>query len=83
MMKATDLSARDIINLSNGQRLGSVKDIHFDEKGQIKALVLKGRKKRLGVWGGGRDIVVPWNNVRTLGADVVLVEVNPEDLGLY
>jgi YlmC/YmxH family sporulation protein len=78
-MKASDLGSREIINVPNGQRLGAVKDIHFDEKGQIKAIVLEGRKKKLGLWGGGRDIVVPWDKVRTIGTDVVLVDMKPEE----
>lgn len=76
MFKVTDLTRRDIINLADGAKLGAVKDIHIDpETGTVKALVLQG-PKRFGLLGVGRDVVVPWENIKKIGTDAVLVELD-------
>ncbi|MDI6711171.1 MAG: YlmC/YmxH family sporulation protein [Thermoanaerobacterales bacterium] len=73
MFKASELSDRDIVNIIDGRRLGAVKDMHVDEAGVVRAVVLQGPKKLLGLW-HGKDIVIPWSQVRKVGVDAVLVE---------
>ncbi|ACV64776.1 sporulation protein, YlmC/YmxH family [Desulfofarcimen acetoxidans DSM 771] len=78
MFKISDLARRDIINLSDGSRLGPVKDIHIDSAaGNVVALVLKTPKKKyMGLMSAGQDIVVPWDKIRKIGVDAVLVDVD-------
>lgn len=74
--KISDLGLRDIINLIDGSKLGNVKDVHIDlATGQVLALVLSGEKKYFGLLDAGRDVVVPWENIRKIGVHTVLVEV--------
>lgn len=76
MFKVTDLTRRDIINLADGAKLGAVKDMHIDPvTGTIKALVLQG-PKRFGLMSAGRDVVIPWENIKKIGTDAVLVELD-------
>jgi sporulation protein, YlmC/YmxH family len=76
MLKVTDLTRRDIINLSDGAKLGAIKDMHIDPStGAIKAFVLQGPKK-YGVLSAGRDVVVPWEKIKKIGVDAVLVELD-------
>lgn len=74
--KISDLGLRDIVNLVDGAKLGPVKDLHIDlETGKVLALVLSGNKKYFGLMSAGRDVVVPWENIKKIGVDTVLVEV--------
>ncbi|WP_066633655.1 YlmC/YmxH family sporulation protein [Desulfolucanica intricata] len=77
MFKISDLAKRDIINLADGARLGPVKDVHINsDDGTVKAIVLRGQKKKyFGLMGIGQDIVVPWEKIRKIGVDAVLVDV--------
>lgn len=76
MFKITDLTRRDIINLADGSKLGAIKDMHIDPAtGTIKAFVLQGPKK-FGLLGVGRDLVVPWEKIKKIGVDAVLVELD-------
>ncbi|MEW6726560.1 MAG: YlmC/YmxH family sporulation protein [Bacillota bacterium] len=77
MFKATDLSSRLIINLADGRRIGPVKDMIMNDAGRVEAIVLRGRKRLMGVL-RDKDIVVPWPQVKKIGVDAVLVEI--EDL---
>jgi len=75
--KISELVQRDIVNLIDGSKLGAVKDVQIDlTTGQVLALVLgSGERKFYGLLDAGRDLVVPWENIRKIGVHTVLVEV--------
>lgn len=76
MIKVSDLRMRDVINVSDGRRLGVIKDIELDlEKGQVKAIILPGIGKFMGLFGKNDDLVIPWDNIKKLGVDVILVDL--------
>ncbi|MDT3700661.1 MAG: YlmC/YmxH family sporulation protein [Thermincola sp.] len=76
MVKISDLRMREVINVMNGKRLGLIKDIEIDlEAGRIKSVVLPGNGKMLGLFGKNDDVIVPWQKIKKLGMDVILVEL--------
>lgn len=78
-MRISELRLLDIVNTKDGRRLGPIKDLDLDlEKGTVKGIVVAGPSRNWGFFGGGRseDIMVPWDRVRKIGVDVILVDVN-------
>lgn len=76
LFKISDLGLRDIINLVDGAKLGPVSDVYIDlETGKVVSLVLSGSKKYFGLLAAGRDVAVPWEKIKKIGVDTVLVEV--------
>ncbi|MFX4262606.1 YlmC/YmxH family sporulation protein [Pelotomaculum propionicicum] len=76
LFKISDLGLRDIVNLVDGAKLGPVSDVYIDlETGKVLSLVLSGGKKYFGLMNAGRDVVVPWEKIKKIGVDTVLVEV--------
>ncbi|WP_227767081.1 YlmC/YmxH family sporulation protein [Zhaonella formicivorans] len=76
MLKVSDLRMRDVINVLDGRRLGVIKDIDVDiERGKVTALILPGSGKFMGLFGKNDDIVIPWEKIKKLGVDVILVEL--------
>lgn len=76
VVKISDLKARDVVNVVDGQRLGPIKDVDIDlAEGKVTALILPGANRFLGVFGREQEIVVPWNKIVKIGMDVILVEV--------
>jgi YlmC/YmxH family sporulation protein len=76
VLRISDLRMRDIVNISDGRRLGLLKDVDIDlNLGRIKALILPGQNK---VWGlfaqRSDDIVIPWEKIKKIGVDVILVD---------
>ncbi|MDA8443411.1 MAG: YlmC/YmxH family sporulation protein [Peptococcaceae bacterium] len=78
MLRISDLRMRDVVNVSDGRRLGFLKDIDIDlEMGKIKALVLPGQGKFWGLFNPRTDdVVIPWDKIRKIGVDVILVDAS-------
>ena len=78
LVKISDLRMREVVNVVDGKRLGVIKDIDLDpEQGCVKAIILPGSTGFLGSFmGRNDDFVIPWNRIKKIGMDVILVEVN-------
>ena len=77
MIRASDLSARDVVNTVDGRRLGNIVDVELDlDTGRIVAVIVPGQAKVMGVFGKSDDYVVPWENIKKIGEDVILVELS-------
>ncbi len=69
-----ELRRREVINGSDGRRLGHIADIVFGaESGKINGVILPYGKR--GVFGKSQDLFVPWSCVQKIGEDVILVEI--------
>jgi len=78
-VKASDLRIKDVINVLDGRRLGGLIDVELDhDTGKIKSIVVPGPTKLFGLMGGGGDIVIPWEHIRKIGPDCILVEWDPD-----
>lgn len=78
MVKISDLRMREVINIADGRRLGPIKDIDIDlEEGRICAIILPGHGagRFMGILGREEEVVVPWNRIRKIGIDVILVDL--------
>lgn len=75
-----ELAGKEVINLTNGSRLGVVgdSDLAIDvHSGQVQALILPRRVSLTG-WGSkAGGLVIPWAAVRKVGSQVIIVELEP------
>ncbi|EAX47055.1 PRC-barrel domain protein [Thermosinus carboxydivorans Nor1] len=75
MLKTSDLKLKEVINVGDGKRLGTITDIEIDiETGRLTAIVVPGPGKFLRLFGRNDDIVIPWEKIHKIGMDVILVE---------
>ncbi len=74
--RLTDLKRREVINITDGSRLGYVSDIEIDKDGKIAAIIVPGPSKFFGFMNGNNDFVIPYENVRTIGEDIILIEID-------
>ena len=71
----SELRDKEVIDISGGSRFGYVGDVEVDlETGQVKALVVPGRLRLLGLLGREKDHGFLWSSVRRFGEDIILVE---------
>jgi YlmC/YmxH family sporulation protein len=80
--RITQLRRKDLIDVHSGSRYGCVGDLEIDlETGQVRALVVPGRLRLLGLLGRERERVFPWACVRCFGEDTILVDGAGEERG--
>ena len=73
-----ELRCKEVISLSDGSRFGYIGDLELDlDSGQIRALVVPGRRRFFGLLGREADRYIPWGTVRRFGEDIILVDDPP------
>lgn len=76
MVRISDLRSREIVNTIDGKRLGAFSDLEIDlTSGRITALIVPGEGRFFGIFGRDEEYVIPWDRIKKIGADVILVEV--------
>lgn len=74
VMKISEFQIKDVVNVSDGKRLGNIGDIEINlTTGKIEAVVISGNGRVLGFFGKDEEIVIPWKNILKIGQDVILV----------
>ena len=73
-----DLRAKEVVNICDGKRLGNIIDIVFDSCcARITGIVVPGERNFFCFFKNCVDIFIPFNKIRKIGRDVILVELNP------
>ncbi len=71
----SDMRCKEVVSVCDGRCLGCVDDLKIDTCcAQITAIIIYGRPKCFGLLGREDDIVIPWNCIKLLGEDTILVE---------
>ncbi|GAB6932551.1 YlmC/YmxH family sporulation protein [Calditerricola satsumensis] len=77
MLKASEFQTKDVVNVSDGRRLGQVHDLELDVvSGRVQAIIVPSGGRWFGLWGGGNEYVIPWRNIVKIGKDVILVRLD-------
>ncbi|MCI8750742.1 MAG: YlmC/YmxH family sporulation protein [Lachnospiraceae bacterium] len=78
-MRVCELREKEVINVCDGEKLGNVCDVDFDVKtGRICSLIIPGPCKVFGILGRDHEYIIPYECVKRIGTDVILVEVEME-----
>jgi len=77
MLSTDKLKNREVINIRDGRSLGYIYDIEVNlEKGSIEGIVIPATKSFFHFLGTKEDdTIIGWDRIRTIGDDVVLVDV--------
>lgn len=70
----SELRRREVINGSDGRRLGHIVDFVFSvTDGKVRGIILPYGKK--GLFCKSQDLFIPWQCVQKIGEDVIIVEI--------
>ena len=74
--KGLDFKHKEVINIKDGKRLGYVQDVCADlDSGIITSIIVPGSNKIINFFSSNNDIVIPWEKVKCIGEDLILVEI--------
>lgn len=74
MVRISDLRRKDVINESDGKKLGFIYDIEIDiDTGRIEKIIIPGESRFLGLFIRSEDIAMPWDRIRKIGIDVIII----------
>ena len=74
-MRMRELRRKEVINITDGGRLGFVGDVDFHmPDGQAAALIIYGPARIFGLFGRGEEYYVPWDSIQRIGDDIILID---------
>jgi len=70
-----ELRAKEVVNVLDGRRLGRITDIVFScsHHGEVKGIVVPFCRRFF--FGRGQEVFVPWQCIKKIGEDVILVDL--------
>lgn len=75
-MLLSEINGKEIIDLKKGERMGVLgqADLEIDEQtGHIQALIIP-TMKWFGLRKQGEEVRVPWENIKKIGTDMVIID---------
>ncbi len=76
MERGLDFKHKEVINVNDGKRLGHVQDVCADLKtGKITAIIVPGGNKMINVFSRLNDITIPWESIKCIGEELILVDI--------
>lgn len=76
-MRFSKFSGKEVIDLDNGERMGILGQsdlVIHPETGRIESIVLPGNSF-LGFGRQKNEVVIPWQSIRKIGPDMIIVEL--------
>jgi YlmC/YmxH family sporulation protein len=78
-MRLSHLAGKEVINLSDGARLGVIDEceLTFDCKsGYIHTILVPNRNGPLSFFNENKTVSIPWQGIKRIGDDVIIVDLN-------
>lgn len=84
MNRVSDFREKEVINIGDGRRIGFVTDVEIDvQNGRIDALVVPAGGRLFGIIGKDSEFIIPWDSVRKIGEDIILVDLDERYMRKY
>ena len=74
-MRLSDLQGKNIVNIQDGTKIGSIIDVIIDNKGNMQAMIVQKSKFFTNLFSSKDEIEIKWEQIKKIGEDVILVNV--------
>ncbi len=72
-----ELRNKQVVCVGDGVVLGFVSDIELDTaNGMLTSIIIFGRLRFFGLLGREEDIIIPWQDIRVIGSETILVQTD-------
>lgn len=76
-MKLSELEKKDIINLSDGKKIGKIVDVEFDTtNGHLIKFVIEPTNMFKNIFSSNDEITIRFSQIKKLGEDVILIDIS-------
>ncbi len=78
-MRLSELVGKEVINIYDGVRLGTIGDsdmIIDTESGEVVSIILPGRSNLLNLWIDRHEVEIPWSSVKKVGSELIIVDLD-------
>ena len=76
LCRIDDLRNKQGVCVNDGCVLGFISDIEIDTlSGNLTSIIIFGRLRFFGLFGREEDIIIPWDDIKVIGTETVLVNV--------
>lgn len=73
--RMVELRYKEVINVNDGCRLGYVGDVEIClPEGRVVAIIVPGPCRFFGLFGRGEDYYIPWDCIKQIGDDIILID---------
>ena len=79
-MSFSDLRRKDVINICDGRKLGRPIDLILNERACVEGIVVPAPCPAGWFSRDRPGTMIPWDRIRRIGDDVILVEIDPSTL---
>jgi YlmC/YmxH family sporulation protein len=84
MCRSSEFKQKEVINITDGRRMGFVHDVEVDlEEGRIISIIIPGASKLFGLIGRNNEIIIPWENIKRIGEDIIFVDLGERFIRKY
>ncbi|WP_078380853.1 YlmC/YmxH family sporulation protein [Sutcliffiella halmapala] len=80
-MRLSEMSGKEIVDVKRAERLGILghTDLEINENtGEIRSLIIPSLKW-FGLKKEGNDIRVPWQHIKKIGTDMIIIDIPDEE----
>ncbi|NLT20395.1 MAG: YlmC/YmxH family sporulation protein [Syntrophomonadaceae bacterium] len=84
-MRLNELSGKEMVNIYDGMRMGTVGESDMlvnGETGDIVSIILPNRGNAFTFWADRQKLVIPWEAVKKIGREVIVVDLDQTHMRL-
>ena len=74
-MRLSDLQNKDVINMTDGKKIGNIIDISMEPNGKMNALIVEKSKFFISMFTNKDEVEIRWDQIEKIGEDVILVKM--------
>lgn len=72
-MHLSSLQDKDIINLSDGKKIGKIIDVVISDNGNIVSFIIQ--RTKFNIIPSSNEVEVRFDQIKTIGTDVILIDM--------
>lgn len=75
-MRLSDLQKKDVVNVTDGSKIGNIIDIKLDNQGNMAGFIVEKSKFIISMFTSSNEVEIKWSQIEKIGEDVILVSIN-------